>query len=59
MKQIYRVRYRVGKDASHEIIAIEKICQKRMSDLVKKHGKNVKFSKMVPATTHPRGAPHI
>ena len=59
MKQIYRVRYRVGKEPSHEIIAIEKICQKRMADLVKKHGKNIKFSKMVSAATHPCGAPHV
>ena len=59
MKQIYRVRYRIGKEPSHEIIAIEKICRKRISELFKEHGKNIKFSKMVPAATHPRGAPHI
>ena len=59
MKQIYRVRYRVGKERSHEIIATEKICQKKMAELVKQHGENVKFSKMVVASTHPCGAPHI
>ena len=59
MKQIYRVRYRVGKERSHEIIATEKICQKKMADLVKQYGKNVKFSKMVVASTHPCGAPHV
>ena len=59
MKQIYRVRYRIGKERSHEIIATEKICQKKMAELVKQHGKNVKFSKMVVANTHPCGAPHV
>ena len=59
MSQVYRVRYRIGKESSHEIIAIEKICRKRIAELLKKHGKNIKFSKMVLAATHPRGAPHI
>ena len=59
MNEIYRVRYRIGKDPSHEIVAIEKICRKRIAELFKEHGKNIKFSKMVSAATHPRGAPHI
>ena len=59
MKQIYRVRYRIGKERSQEIIATEKICQKKMAALVKQYGENVKFSKMVVASTHPCGAPHI
>ena len=59
MKEIYRVRYRVGKEPSHEIIAIEKICQKRMKELKEQYGQEIKFSKMVPASTHPNGAPHV
>ena len=59
MKEIYRVRYRIGKERSHEIIATEKICQKKMADLVKRHGENVRFSKMVIASKYPCGAPHV
>ena len=59
MKEIYRVRYRVGKEKSHEIIATEKICQKKIAELFKQHGKNIKFSKMVTASSHPNGAPHV
>jgi len=59
MKEIYRVRYRVGKERSHEIIATEKICQKKIADLKRQHGNNIKFSKMVVASHHPNGAPHI
>lgn len=59
MKEIYRVRYRVGKEKSHEIIATEKICQKKIADLKREHGNNIKFSKMVVASSHPNGAPHV
>tara|TARA_B100000212_G_scaffold337261_1_gene311821 strand:- start:857 stop:1036 length:180 start_codon:yes stop_codon:yes gene_type:complete len=59
MKEIYRVRYRVGKERSKEIIATEKICQKKIAELSKEHGKNIKFSKMVTASSHPNGAPHV
>tara|TARA_Y100000114_G_scaffold154075_1_gene175331 strand:- start:777 stop:956 length:180 start_codon:yes stop_codon:yes gene_type:complete len=59
MKEIYRIRYRIGKEPTQEIIATKKICQKRIAELFEEHGKNIKFSKMVTAATHPRGAPHI
>ena len=59
MKEIYRVRYRVGKERSHEIIATEKICQKKIAELKQQYGKNIKFSKMVTASSHPNGAPHV
>jgi len=58
-KDIKRVRYRIGKEPSHEIIATEKICNKKIAELKKKHGSNIKFSKLVPASTHPCGAPHV
>ena len=58
-KQIMRFRYRIGKEQSKEVIATMKICERRMSDLKKEHGDNIKFSKVVAAATHPRGAPHI
>ena len=41
----YRVRYRVGKERSHEIIATEKICQKKIADLKQEHGTMLNFSK--------------
>ncbi len=59
MKEIYRVRYRIGKERSHEIIATEKICQKKIVNLKQQHGNNIKFSKMVTANSHPNGAPHV
>ena len=59
MKEIYRVRYRIGKERSQEIIATEKICQKKITELKQQHGNNIKFSKMVIASTHPNGAPHV
>lgn len=59
MKEIYRVRYRVGKERSHEIIATEKICQKKIADLKAQHGDNIKFSKMVNSSTNPYGAPYV
>ena len=37
----------------------QKRSAKKMADLVKQHGENVKFSKMVVASTHPCGAPHV
>ncbi len=59
MKEIYRVRYRVGKERSCEIIATEKICQKKIAALREQHGNNIKFSKLVSAANHPNGAPHV
>ena len=59
MKEIYRVRYRIGKERSHEIIATEKICQKKIADLKAQHGDNIKFSKMVVASRHNCGAPYV
>ena len=56
---IYRVRYRIGKNPSYEIIATEKICIKKMKELKEQHGNKIKFSKMVHASNYPRGAPHI
>ena len=56
-KQIMRFRYRIGKEQSKEVIATMKICERRMSDLKKEYGDNIKFSKMVTASTHPLGAP--
>ena len=58
-KDIKRVRYRIGKEPSHEIIATEKICNKKIVELKKKYGANIKFSKIVPASKYPNGAPHI
>ena len=58
-KQIMRFRYRIGKEQSKEVIATMKICERRMADLKREHGNNIKFSKVVSVTTHPRGAPHI
>ena len=54
-----RVRYRIGKERSQEIIATEKICLKKKALLIKEHKGNIKFSKMVLASTHPNGAPHV
>ena len=59
MKEIYRIRYRIGKDPSREIIATEKICNKKVKELKDQHGSKIKFSKLVPASTHPCGAPHV
>lgn len=56
---IMRIRYRVGKEKSKEIIATKKICLKRKEELLKKHKGGIKFSKMVSASTHPNGAPHV
>lgn len=58
-KQIMRFRYRIGKEQSKEVIATMKICESRMSELKQQHGDNIKFSKVVSVTTHPRGAPHV
>ena len=56
---LVRCRYRIGKEKSHEIIAIRKICEKKVAELTKKHGKNIKFSKIVSTSTHPYGAPNV
>ena len=58
-KQIMRFRYRIGKEQSKEVIATMKICERRMSELKQQHGDNIKFSKVVSVTTHPRGAPYV
>jgi len=57
--EIMRFRYRVGKERSKEVIATKKICLKRKEELSKKYEGNIKFSKMVSASTHPNGAPHV
>ena len=54
-----RFRYRVGKERSFEVIATEKICLKRKKELLEKYAEKIKFSKMVDASSHPCGAPHI
>ena len=56
---LVRCRYRIGKERSQEIIAIRKICEKKIAALTKEYGKNIKFSKIVNASTHPNGAPHV
>ena len=58
-KEIMRIRYRIQGEKSKEIIAIEKICIKRVNELKEIHGSKIKFSKMVTASTHPNGAPHV
>ena len=58
-EEIMRFRYRIGKQKSEEVIATEKICQKRKKELMLKYEGDIKFSKTVPASTHPCGAPHI
>ena len=57
--EIMRIRYRIGKERSIEVIATEKICLKKKEELSKKHKDNIRFSKMVKASTHPNGAPHV
>ena len=56
-KEIYRVRYRVGKEKTRE--AIDKICTRRIKELKEEHGENIKFSKVVKASEYPSGAPHV
>jgi len=56
---LVRCRYRVGKERSQEIIAIRKICDKKIAALTKEHGKNIKFSKIVLASLSNCGAPHV
>tara|TARA_S200000501_G_scaffold94051_1_gene87382 strand:+ start:806 stop:991 length:186 start_codon:yes stop_codon:yes gene_type:complete len=58
-KQIMRFRYRIGKEQSKEVIATMKICERRMADLKKEHGDNIKFSKIVDASRSYCGAPHV
>ena len=57
--KIMRFRYRIGSDKSKEVIATEKVCKKRMKELLEYHGDDIKVSKMVLASTHPCGAPHV
>ena len=54
-----RFRYRIGKGKSQEVIATDKICQKRKKELLEEHGDNIKVSKTVQASTYPNGAPHV
>jgi len=58
-KEIMRFRYRIGKERSFEVIATEKICLKRREELIAKHNGDIKISKIVKASTHPNGAPHV
>lgn len=58
-KQIMRFRYRIGKEQSKEVIATMKICEKRMSALKQEFGDNIKFSKIVVASSSYCGAPHV
>jgi hypothetical protein len=57
--EIMRFRYRIGKDRSLEVIATDKICQKKKEELLAEHNGNVKVSKIVPASAYPSGAPHV
>ena len=57
--ELVRCRYRIGKEKSQEIIAIRKICEKKVAELTKEHGKDIKFSKIVSTSTHPYGAPYV
>ena len=56
---LVRCRYRIGKERSQEIIAIRKVCVKKIAALAKEHGKNIKFSKIVDAGSSNCGAPHV
>lgn len=56
---LVRCRYRITGERSQEIIALRKICEKKIAALTKEHGKNIKFSKIVNVSTHPNGAPHV
>ena len=58
-KQIMRFRYRIGKGKSQEVIATDKICKERKKEILLEHKGNVKFSKTVPASSYPCGAPHV
>lgn len=57
--KIMRFRYRIGKERSREVIATDKICQARRKELKLKYKGNIKFSKTVPASSYPCGAPHV
>jgi len=54
-----RFRYRIGKEKSQEVIATDKICEKRKNELLLEHEGNIKFSKTVIASNYPCGAPHV
>ena len=56
---LVRVRFRIGKERSKEIIAIRKICEKKMEALTKQYGSEIKFSKVVLASSSMCGAPHV
>mgnify|MGYP001370048638 CR=1 FL=1 len=57
--RIMRFRYRVGKAPSEEVVATAKVCEKKKSELLKRHNGNIKFSKIVAASDYPSGAPHV
>ena len=56
---LVRCRYRITGERSREIIALRKICEKKIAALTKEHGKNIKFSKIVLASSSLCGAPHV
>jgi len=56
---LVRCRYRITGERSQEIIALRKICEKKVAALTKEHGKNIKFSKIVYASSSNCGAPHV
>tara|TARA_R110000796_G_C14384734_1_gene415669 strand:+ start:512 stop:709 length:198 start_codon:yes stop_codon:yes gene_type:complete len=56
---LVRVRFRIENERTKEIIAIRKICEKKIEVLAKKYGDSIKFSKIVLASGYPSGAPHI
>jgi hypothetical protein len=57
--EIMRMRYRIGKERSYEIIATRKICEKKKTELLAEYNGDIKISKIVIASNHPHGAPHI
>ncbi len=57
--EIMRFRYRIGKERSLEVIATDKICQRKKKELQEEHNGNIRISKIVPASSYPCGAPHV
>ena len=58
-QEIMRFRYRIIGERSHEVIATEKICKRKMKELLEEHNGNVKVSRIVVASAYPTGAPHV
>ena len=46
---IYRLSFRINKGPRKDIIALKDICEKKKEILMKEHGDNIKFEKMVDA----------